>query len=89
LGRGHIEAVFLTDFDADGDLDALVAGNVQATIWWNDGNADFRDSGQRLRFSERHGLAVGDFNGDGDLDIFSAKGDAFHLWHNDGAGRFQ
>jgi hypothetical protein len=90
LGGGHIEAVFLADFDADGDLDALVAGKAQATIWWNDGQAGFRDSGQRLRFSERHGLAIGDFDGDGDIDVFAAASrDESSLWLNQGDGRLE
>jgi hypothetical protein len=87
LGRVHIEAVFLADLNADGDLDALVAEKAQATIWWNDGQAGFRDSGQRLEYTERHGLAVGDFDGDGDLDVFSAGYDEQHLWLNQGNGQ--
>jgi hypothetical protein len=89
VGRGHIEAVFLADLDADGDLDALVAGKAEAAIWWNDGQGGFRDSGQRLEYTERHGLAVGDFDEDGDLDVFSAAGDEFHLWLNQGDGQLQ
>jgi len=89
LSRGPLEAVFLADLDADGDPDALVAGKEQASIWWNDGQVGFRDSGQRLGYTERHGLAVGDFNADGYLDVFAATGDAFHLWLNQGDGRLQ
>ncbi len=82
------EAVFLADLDGDGDLDALLGGKTQAAIWWNDGPGGFRDSGQRLRYSERHGLAVGDFNGDGHMDVFAAAYDAgFQLWLNPGDGR--
>ena len=42
LGKGHIEAAFLADLDADGDLDGIAAGKEQASIWWNDGSAGFR-----------------------------------------------
>jgi len=89
LGRGHTEAVFLGDLDANSDLDVLVAGKAKATIWWNDGQADFRDSGQILKYTEHYGLAVGDFDGDGDLDVFSAKGDEFRLWLNQRDGQLQ
>jgi len=89
LGRGHVETVFLTDLDVDGDLDALVAGKEKATVWWNEGQAVFRDSRQRLKYTERHGLAVGDFDGDDDLDVFSAAGEEFHLWLNQGDGQLQ
>jgi len=89
LGSGHIEAVFLGDLDANSDLDVLVAGKAKATIWWNDGQADFHDSGQILKYTEPYGLAIGDFDSDGDLDVFSAKGDELRLWLNQGDGQLQ
>ena len=103
LGRGPIEDVFLADLDADGDPDAVVGGKAlasiwldtvtangkaQASIWLNEGQAGFRDTKQRLRYTERYGLAVGDFNGDGFLDLL-AVGTGYHLWLNQGNGRLQ
>ncbi|HEX6305815.1 MAG TPA: VCBS repeat-containing protein [Anaerolineales bacterium] len=103
LGRGHIEDVFLADLDADGDPDAVLgekaratvwldtmiaAGKAHASIWLNEGQAGFSDSGQRLRYTERYGLAVGDFNGDGYLDLL-AVGTGYHLWLNQGDGSLQ
>jgi hypothetical protein len=87
---GPTEAVFLADLDGDGDPDALVAGRTRAAVWWNDGQGGFRDSGQRLRYNERHGPAIGDFNGDGYPDVYSSAYDiGFHLWLNQGDGRLQ
>jgi len=88
LPGGPISAVFLADFDGDGDPDALLAEKKQAALWWNDGPQGFSDSKQRLRFTERHGLAVDDFDADGDLDVFTASyNDQFRLWLNQGGGR--
>ena len=75
LGREPSRTSSWSDLDSDGDLDALVAGKEQASIWLNDGQAVFRDSGQRLGYTERHGLAVDDFNADGYPDVFSAAGE--------------
>jgi len=87
---GPTEAVFLADLDKDGDLDALVAGRSQAVVWWNAGQGTLLEPGQRLRYTERHGLAVGEFNGDGYPDVLSAAYDIrSHLWLNQGDGRLR
>ena len=88
LGRGHIEAVFLADFDANGALDALVAGKTQATIWWNDGTGVFSRSDAHFEYKEDTGMAVGDFDGDGDQDIFIGVVQDYQVWFNDGTGSF-
>ena len=83
-------AVFLSDFDGDGDLDALVAGVRQAVIWWNDGHGAFTRSDQRFSYSQRHGLAIEDFNSDGHPDIFAAAySQDYKIWFNRGDGTFR
>ena len=90
ISGNKIRAVFLSDLDGDGDLDALIAEIRQAIIWWNDGQAAFIRSNQHFRYSRRHGLAIGDFNGDGRPDIFSAEySKDYSIWYNQGDGTFQ
>jgi hypothetical protein len=90
ISGGQTGAVFLSDLDGDGDLDALIAGRQQAAIWWNDGQTAFAQFGQRFRYSRRHGLAIGDFSGDGRPDIFAAEGSKDHrVWFNQGDGIFR
>jgi len=90
VSGSQTRAVFLSDLDGDGDLDALIAGRRQAAIWWNDGQAAFTRSSQRFRYSKRHGLAVGDFNGDGRPDIFAAAYSSdSRVWFNQGDGTFR
>lgn len=81
-------AVFLADLDGDGDLDALIAEPQQANIWWNSGQAEFKQSSQRFRYSEQQGLAIGDFNGDGWLDVFVGTDTEYNVWLNQGDGMF-
>ncbi|MCB8977598.1 MAG: VCBS repeat-containing protein [Ardenticatenaceae bacterium] len=89
VDSGPVQALFLADFDGDGDLDALLGERRWATIWWNDGLAQFTKSRQRFFYTKRHGLAVGDFNGDGRIDIFAAAyDDKYRVWFNQGNGRF-
>jgi hypothetical protein len=91
MSGSQIGSVFLSDMDGDGDLDALVAGRRQATLWWNDGQAAFTRSDQRFRYSKRHGLTIGDFDGDDQPDIFAAAySDDYRVWFNQGdAGDFE
>jgi len=88
--RTYHNTTDVADLDGDGDLDALIAGKRQATIWWNDGQGSFSRSNQRFRYSDRHALAVGDFNGDGYPDIFAGAYSAAHsVWFNQGDGTFR
>lgn len=85
-----VQKVYLADFDQDLDLDALIAGETQAVIWWNDGQGIFARSDQVFRFTKRHALAAADFNADGRVDLIAAAyREAHSLWINLGGGRFQ
>jgi hypothetical protein len=90
------EGAALGDLDGDGDLDAFFAnyailnqdvdrGTSQPnTIWWNDGQANFTDSGQRLGLARSTDVALGDLDGDGDLDAFVTNEGPNEVWFNAG-----
>jgi TolB protein len=65
----------LADFDADGDLDALIANGFRDTgsnpsrLLLNDGRGTFTDSGLTLPETMGAHFAVGDLDLDGDLDV--------------------
>lgn len=79
LPSSNGQGVALGDLDGDGDLDAFMAntGSSDAgsgnTVWLNDGNGVFFDSGLRLGSAYSLGVALGDLDGDGDLDAFVAN----------------
>ena len=79
--QATVGGIALADFDADGDLDALVtngfrqSGSFPSRLFWNDGNGQFADSGQILNESMGAELTVGDLDLDGDLDVFVANMD--------------
>ena len=68
LGSGDTTSLALADIDADGDLDLVVANNIETRIYTNngDGSGNFSDTGQLLPSS---GSTLGDIDGDGDLDL--------------------
>ena len=79
--QATIGDIALADFDADGDLDALVAngfrdtGSQPSRLLLNDGTGLFTDSGMVLFETMGTQLAVGDLDLDGDLDVFVANMD--------------
>ncbi len=84
-------AVALGDLDGDGDLDALVTGQVgwPSQVWLNSGNATFALR-QSLSDAGSNAVALGDLDGDGDLDAFlgNGGGEGHTVWLNDGTGLF-
>ncbi|MEM7028790.1 MAG: VCBS repeat-containing protein, partial [Chloroflexota bacterium] len=85
------------DFDADGDLDILMAGQnnnerLETRIYRQDGSGQFTDIGANLPPIAGGSMIWGDYDGDDDLDILltgSAGRQAFTgLFENDGSGEF-
>jgi len=100
LGNFRSSDVALGDFDADGDLDIVVANGVlnsqMTRIYVNQGGlqggspGDYLDSGQTFPANGSYGVAVGDVDGDLDLDFVIANGQTQpnRVFLNDGLGNF-
>jgi hypothetical protein len=92
--------VALGDLNGSGFADAFIAGgqstnadgstsrNTPNTVWLNNGDGRFSDSGQRLGQRESMAVALGDLNGNGFLDAVVGNQGADEVWLNDGTGLF-
>ncbi len=91
LGNLKSGGVEFGDFDADGDLDAVVSARLNPDrthkIWINDGTGTFTDSGQDLPTGS-FDVQPGDLDGDGDLDLIGSRGGDNDIYLNDGMGNF-
>jgi VCBS repeat-containing protein len=70
LGNYASLDVELADVDGDGDLDALVANNVDGQpnlIWYNDGHGNFTSDGTAIGDFAARDVALGDIDGDAAL----------------------
>lgn len=63
--------------------------NTPNTVWFNDGQGRFSDSGQQLGQMESMAVALGDINDDGFLDAVVGNNGADEVWLNDGQGNFR
>lgn len=96
IGQAGSNAAALADLNGDGSLDVvlanghtlLVTGSYQLespnTVWFNDGQENFRDSGQLVGQAESMAVALGDLNGDGFIDAVVGNRGADEVWFNDG-----
>jgi len=101
IAQLHVGAVSWVDFDNDGDLDILLAGNTSSNagsipttkIYRNDGNDTFTDIQVNIPGLFEPAADWGDYDNDGDLDLFingrRADFSPFQmLYRNDGNGAF-
>jgi hypothetical protein len=86
---GATVEVILEDFDADGDVDALILNLGRSLILSNDGKGGFTE---KWRFPIRHGCsAAGDIDSDGDVDLVGLleEPNVFRIYLNNGRGVFE
>ena len=87
--KGATKGVFV-DLDHDGDLDLVLAGGAQITVYRNNLDGTFSDAtaGFGLSGVSAADLGFGDFDGDGRTDLVSIGANGASLFHNGGAQRF-
>lgn len=79
------QAVFTSDIDGDGDLDALVKNIATIELWRNVAGFTYPEP---LDFPSTQQIGFGDFNADGDVDAFLARwlNPAEVWWNGNGVG---
>lgn len=93
--------VNLGDLNGDGHLDVFVTTKTHLSpfsVWINDGQANFTNTGQQFGTPNCIDVALGDLDGDGDLDAYTIRSTDPYLsdprelpteiWLNDGTGQF-
>jgi hypothetical protein len=96
LGDLRMRGAALGDLDGDGSLDVFatllspkpgIEGDPADRVLLNDGDGNFRDSGQRLGNLDSAAVALGDLDGDGDLDALVGTLAGAVLWINQGGAQ--
>lgn len=93
LTNSVIRSVTLVDFDNDGWLDIVVAGDG-VRFWRNQGRSGFKEMTKEIGLDGIKGkvksVTVADFDRDGDTDLLlDVEGSGLQLWRNDGGNANQ
>ena len=84
----HSRSIELGDIDKDGDLDVVIADEIQNVLSINSGNG-FNDASDALNsFGPSNNVKMADIDHSGTLDILFAKQNANELYLGDGSGNF-
>lgn len=90
-GAFDSEDVAVADYDGDGDLDAVIAGedDQMSELYLNDGSGVFTAANDRLPArGTAQSVIAADVDGDGDADLLFGNHGQNFLFVNSGAGRF-
>lgn len=90
IGNIATNGFAIGDLDGDMDMDVFAGGFYDdESIWLNDGNGVFVETGQGLAINSNLDIELGDLDGDSDLDAFIATySDGNKVYLNDGSGYF-
>jgi hypothetical protein len=100
IGQLGSNEAALADLNGNGHLDVFLANgrtmdtaaNYQTdtpnTVWFNDGEGQFADSGQQLGQAESMAVALGDLNGNGFVDAVVGNRGPDEIWFNDEQGDY-
>jgi hypothetical protein len=86
-----IEAMGVGDFNSDGNLDVVTAGDFTVNVFLGNGDGTFQYGASYPSAESPESIAVADFNGDHKLDlaIANSEGGSFSVLLGNGDGTFQ